>query len=256
MYRFNRLKLSKLVAGSATVLTCLNFNLVARAASITNGGFNADLSGWTIVEQPGASGSWFSTEGGFSALGSQPIIAPSEGTRYVHSAQTGPTSQVLFQDIVLEADTEHLLSFDWYAQDWSNRFSDAGTLDFTGADNQHLRVDLVSTDFSDWFGPDSSNGLLSNILAPVAQISPVDSWNSLDFDLTPWAGQSVRLAFRQVDNQLFFNAGVDDVSILSTPIIGDTPANSPQGVPEPGLLTGFVTLLGLLVYKTSRMATT
>lgn len=259
MTRLHRFKL--LATGSVVMLAGLN--PAAMAASITNGGFNTDLTGWTVVEQPGANGSWFSTEGGFSELGGQPIIAPSEGDRYVHSAQTGQTSQVLFQDIVLEADTEHLLSFDWFAQDWSNTFIDAGTMDFTGADNQHLRVDLVATDFSDWFGPDSSTGVLANVLAPVAELSPVTSWNNLSFDLTPWAGQSVRLAFRQVDNQDFFNAGVDDVGIVSTPIVVEppveppvdipTPIDQPQAVPEPGILAGLA-LMGLFVRKQSRQS--
>ena len=248
MTRLHRLKL--FVTGSVAVLTGLNMNLAATAASITNGGFNTDLTGWTVVEQSGANGSWFSTEGGFSALGNQTIIAPSEGDRYAHSAQTGPTSQVLFQDIVLEADTEHLLSFDWFAQDWSNNFIDAGTMDFTGGDNQHLRVDLVATDFNDWFGPDSSTGVLANVLAPVAELSPVNSWNNLSFDLTPWAGQAVRLTFRQVDNQDFFNAGVDDVSIASTPVVVEPPVDTPQAVPEPTILAGLA-MLGLIARKKS-----
>ncbi|MBX2863932.1 MAG: hypothetical protein KTR27_10270 [Leptolyngbyaceae cyanobacterium MAG.088] len=258
MHHLNRLKLSALVASTATALTCLNFNLVAKAASIVNGGFNADLSGWTLVEQTGAAGSWFFTEGGISALGGNPILAPSEGAGYAHSAQTDPTSQVLFQDIALEADTEHLLSFDWFAQDWSDNFIDAGTMDFTGDPNQHFRVDLVSTDFNDWFGPDSSTGVLANILAPVAELSAVTSWNSLDFDLTPWAGESVRLAFRQVDNQFFFNAGIDDVSIASTPISVDPPVVEPpvddtQSVPEPTAIVGLA-MLGTLFLKKSRVA--
>lgn len=266
MARLHRCKL--LAAGSIAALTGFNINLAATAASITNGGFNTDLTGWAVVEQPSASGSWFFTEGGTSALGDNPILTPSEGDGYAHSAQTGQTSQVLFQDITLEADTQHLLSFDWFAQDWSNNFVDAGTLDFTGGLNQHLRVDLVPTDFTDWFGPDSSTGVLTNILAPVAELSPVDSWNSLDFDLTPWAGQAVRLAFRQVDNQLFFNAGVDDVSIVSTPIVVEPPvvdppvvvdppappvvlpATTPQAVPEPGVLAGLA-VLGLIARKKS-----
>lgn len=258
MHQLNRLKLSALVASTATVLTCLNLNTLVKAATITNGGFNTDLSGWTVVEQPDSLGSWFFTTGGVSELGNQPIISPSEGNGYAHSAQTGATSQVLFQDIVLEADTEHLLSFDWFAQDWADNFIDAGTLDFTGDLNQHLRVDIVSTDFNDWFGPDSSTGVLANILAPVAELSPVTSWNSLDFDMTPWAGQSVRLAFRQVDNQLFFNAGIDDVSIASTPIgvdspVVDPPIDNTQSVPEPTAIVGLA-MLGTLFLKKSRVA--
>ncbi|MEO0396537.1 MAG: PEP-CTERM sorting domain-containing protein [Cyanobacteria bacterium P01_A01_bin.137] len=229
------------IAGSVAFLTCLSLSFTAQAAIITNGGFNADLEGWTVINQPGANGNWFHTTGGRARLGPRgglSILAPNEGTGYAHTAQTDPTSQVLFQDIVLEADTTHFLSFDWYTQDWARSFFDAGTMDYNPVNpNQHFRVDLVSTDFDDWFGPDSSADILANILAPVAEPAPVNSWNSLTFDLTPWSGESVRLAFRQVDNQYFFNAGVDNVIISSDPNGGGNPS-----VPEPSALFGLMAL--------------
>ncbi len=226
------------VLGSVAFLSSLGLTLKATAATITNGGFNTDLDGWTVINQPGASGNWLHTNGGTAAIGGQPILAPSEGSGYAHTTQNDPTSQVLFQDISLEAGATHLLSFDWYAQDWAATFFDAGNLSYTGAPNQHLRVDLVSTGFDDWFGLDSSTGVLANILPPVADAAPATDWNSLTFDLTPWAGESVRLAFRQVDNQFFFNAGIDNVSIASAP-------NAIPSVPEPSIIVGVI-VLGLL----------
>lgn len=238
------------ITGSIAFLTCLSLGLTAQAATITNGGFNENLDGWTVINQPDSFGNWYHTTGGIATLGGQPILDPIEGEGYAHSTQTGPTSQVLFQDIVLEADTEHFLSFDWYAQDWGNLFADAGTLDYLASPNQHLRVDLVSTDFDDWFGADASSGVLASILAPVAEMAPVSDWNSLlNFDLTPWAGESVRLAFRQVDNQWFFNAGIDNVRISSDP-------NGSTSVPEPSILVG-ITALGVsfLSSRTNRSKT-
>ena len=37
-------------------------------------------------------------------------------------------------------------------------------------------------------------------------------------DLTPFAGQTVRLRLAEVDNRFFFNAGADAISISSVPI--------------------------------------
>ncbi|MBD2180482.1 PEP-CTERM sorting domain-containing protein [Planktothrix sp. FACHB-1355] len=99
-----------------------------------------------------------------------------------------------------------------------------------GPPNQQFRVDLVSAGFSNWFGPSSSAGVLANIVAPTA--SP-RQWASTAFDLSAWAGQTVRLAFREVDNQLFFQAGVDNVKIRSTPI---------ETVPEPASTLGLLAL--------------
>lgn len=214
----------------ATVATPVN-------AALVNGGLNEDgLNGWTVVSS--GLGSWNETSGG-TIFFVYPIPAPSEGTGYAVTNQRNFSSNVLFQDIALEANAQHLLSFDWFAQDWSNSFADAGTLSKYVFPNQHFRVDLVSTDFTDWFGPDSSIGLLANILPPTADNAPIDRWNSLSFDLTPWAGQSVRLAFRQVDNQGVFNAGVDNVQIQSRPT---------EKVPEP---TSALTLVavGLLAAR-------
>jgi hypothetical protein len=198
-------------------------------ASITNGSFDSTLNGWTIIAQPGAFGNWFQTAGSVSQLGNQSILAPSQGDGYAHTAQTGATSQVLFQDIVLEANTQHRLSFDWFTQDWSSFFKDAQSLDKDVFPNQHFRVDLVQSSFTDWFGDNSSAGVLANLIAPVGDSAPAASWKTLSADLTPWAGKTVRLAFRQVDNQGFFNAGVDAVKVTSTPI-QTTPESSPSWI--------------------------
>ncbi|MDY6784401.1 MAG: PEP-CTERM sorting domain-containing protein [Cyanobacteriota bacterium] len=233
MFSSTFIRFSALTTGFIGSLCLFGLGSNAKAATVVNGGFNSDLSGWTVVNQPGSFGSWFQTAGGTSVLGFNPILAPSEGTGYAHSAQTGSTSQVLFQDITLEAGFDHVLSFDWFAQNWARIFADAGTLNRNVRPNQHFRVDLVSTGFTDWFGPNSSAGVLANILAPVAEPAPVSAWNDLSFDLTPWAGQTVRLAFRQVDNQFFFNAAVDDVKIASTPS---------TIVPEPSSMVGLLAL--------------
>ena len=39
------------IAGSVAFLTCLSLSFTAQAATITNGGFNTDLEGWTVINQ-------------------------------------------------------------------------------------------------------------------------------------------------------------------------------------------------------------
>lgn len=139
---------------------------------------------------------------------------------------------VLFQDIVLEANSSHQLSFDWFAQTGPS-LADSGTMDYTVFPNQQFRVDIVDASFTDWFGPDSSAGVLANIVPPVVESVPVAGFNPTAFDLTPWAGSTVRLAFRQADNLAPFQAGVDNVSITSSPT---------ETVPEPSSILGLVAL--------------
>jgi hypothetical protein len=217
---------------------------VAHAASVTNGGFEAGLTGWTVVDEPSGSGSWFVTGGGSSPQSGISIPVPSEGTSYAVTDQGGRGSHVLFQDIFLESGFNHTLAFNWFAQDASNSGPiDAGTMTAFGLANQHFRVDLVPVTFTDWFGASSNAGILANLLAPTAQGSSVSGFTAATFDLTPWAGSTVRLAFREVDNQLFFQAGVDQVAINST------------AIPTPALLPGLVGL-GLSVWRKRKGETT
>ena len=222
-------KLSIATVGAALIASGTTVKAV-NAASVVNGGFETgDFSGWTAVSQSGSWGNLFNTAGNNSPASGFSIPGASEGTRYAVTDQGGPGSYVLFQDIFLEASSQHQLSFNWFAQTFAG-LANPGNMNKDSFPNQQFRVDLVSAGFSDWFGPSSSSGVLANILAPVA--SPAQ-WTSTTFDLSAWAGQSVRLAFRQVDNQGHFQAGVDNVKISST---------STETVPEPGSMSGLLAL--------------
>jgi hypothetical protein len=227
---------SALTVGTLSLIGASSFGSVAIAASLVNGGFESGLTGWTVVNQEGGRGSWYSTHGELAPTTSLSIPAPSEGSQYAVTDQSNIGSHVLFQNIFLEAGATHSLSFQWFANSLSEdgEMSDAGTMNKDAFPNQNFRVDIVSTLFSDWFGPSSTTGVLANILAPVAP--SYSSWNRVSFDLTPWAGSSVRLALRQVDNQGYFNAGVDDVSVTSESV-------KSESVPEPIAILG--TIMGL-----------
>jgi hypothetical protein len=229
------------VATSALGTASILISATPVNAVLVNGEFELeDLNGWTQVNQPDGSGRWVLTPGGRAPISRVPIPRPTIGAQYVVTDQAGPGSHVLFQDIVLEANSRHTLSFDWFAQNTAaGGLLNPGTMDYSGAPNQQFRVDLVPTSFSDWFGPSASNGILANILAPVAQPYPVSSFSNLAFDLTPWAGSTVRVAFRAAENRFFFEAGVDNVRLSSTPI------------PEPGLLIslGLVSGLGVVLRR-------
>ena len=217
---------------SSSVLTAIP----AMAASITNGGFESGFSGWTTVVQPGSSGNISITSGGTSPISGFRIPSPSEGIKYAVTDQNGPGSYVLYQDVSLEAGTNHNLSFDWFAQT-SAPLSDSGSTDKDVFPSQFFRVDVMSPTFNSWFGP-STGGVLATILSPVAQLNPVSGFTNTTFDLSSFENQTIRLVFREIDNQTFFQAGVDNVSITSTA----------RAVPVPGILPGMI-LAGLYMGK-------
>jgi hypothetical protein len=230
MSNFTMIKKLTMVTAGAALLAVGATVEAANAASIINGGFETgNFSGWTAVSQSGSNGNLFNTAGGRSPSSSSPIPGASEGTRYAVTDQFGPGSYVLFQDLFLEAGSQHQLSFDWFAQTGA-RLSNPGNMNRNSLPNQQFRVDLVSTGFSNWFGSSSSAGVLANIVAPT--VSP-RQWTSTTFDLSAWTGQTVRLAFRQADNQGNFQAGVDNVKISSTPV---------EKVPEPASTLGLLAI--------------
>ncbi|NEO45177.1 MAG: PEP-CTERM sorting domain-containing protein [Moorea sp. SIO4A3] len=244
-----------IAAGAIGLIGLSSIGGAANAATIVNGGFEEGFRGWKSVDQTGSRGSWAITNGANTPF-SGPIPGSSQGSFYNVTHHFGPGSHVLFQDIVLEAGFTHELSFDWFAQDfdWSAQdtlgvgLMDAGTMDFNVGANQHFRVDLVSADFDDWFGQSSDAGVLANILSPVADPSPVNGFNTTTFDLTPWAGSTVRLAFRQVQTQLFLNSGVDAVSIKSEATSEST------SVPEPASVLGLLAVgVGCVSLKKSKI---
>lgn len=232
-----------MVAAATTLMTVgmtVARTQAANAASLTNGGFETgDHTGWTVVVQEDSGGDRFVTGGTSTPLTGSPIPNPSEGEFFSVTDQFGPGSYVLFQDIALESDSNHTLSFDWFAQDYFNAgVSDAGNMNKDAFPNHHFRVDIVDTSFTDWFKPNSSAGVLANLISPTAEASPVNGFNNATFDLTAFAGSTVRLAFRNVDNKGFFHAGVDNVQIQSA---------STASVPEPTTILGLFAVGGFSV---------
>jgi hypothetical protein len=225
----NRLAVSFGVTGGMLVGLSTLGTSPGLAFTITNGSFESGLTGWTVIDQAGSSGSWYSQTGTTSPISNGSVAAPPAGGFAAMTDTSSPGSHVLYQDLVLEADTSHSLSFQVHINNRAGSFSTPDTMDYTTNPNQQFRVDLVPTSFN-LFGASASGGILANIYQTKVGDPLVSGYTPVTFDLTPFAGQTVRLAFRQVDNQQVFNAGVDAVEVTTTP------------VPVPPALVG--TLLG------------
>ena len=201
------------IAGAACVLAVV-LTGVAIGATIANGDFESgNLTGWTVSDV--GSGSWSNYTGTVSPISGFEIPAPPQGLRAAVTDQTGPGRHVLYQEITLEADHDHTLSFTLYYVNRAGAFFTPATLDpFASGPNQQYRVDVMR--------PGTPvDAVDASVLRTLFLTKPGDALTlaptPMTFDLSEWAGQTVRLRFAEVDNQLFFQAAVDDVRIVSVP---------------------------------------
>lgn len=241
---------ARTLIGAVAAIACaaLLVPATAGAATVVNGDFESgSLSGWQVQDTgPATKSGWYVYSGTESPLGEEgseeKLPSPPSGSHAAITDQTGPGSDILYQDVTLEPYWTHQLTMTLFYNNLAGEFfiPNPDTLNWTGGpseteeeqDNQQYRVDVMK--------PTAPVNSLnpSDILATVfatREGSP-ESMAPAQFttDLTPFAGQTVRLRFAMTDNQFFFNAGVDNVSIVSTPpsnafILGTVSKNRKNG---------------------------
>jgi hypothetical protein len=192
---------------------------------ITNGSFEAgggSFAGWTVTNQAGGSGDWFVQSGTTSPLSGFPVPAPPEGTHAAMTDQPGPGSHVLIQDFVVPTDVASAtLSFDKFVGNRDGPFATPNSLDFTVIPNQQARVDILTATANPFSV--APGDVLLNVFQTHTGDPTVDSgYSVVSTDLTSFlqshAGQTLALRFAEVDNQLFFQFGVDSVSLDVTTV--------------------------------------
>jgi hypothetical protein len=189
---------------------------------ITNGGFETGaVTGWAVTDQAGGSGSWFvDTLGTTTPIsGSAALAAGGAGTFYAVSDQPGPGTHSLTQAFTVPWPAlSATLSFDMFVNDWNTGplINPAG-LDYTAPLNQHARVDILTAVAGAF---DTGAGVLANYYLGVDGGPDPHAFTHYVFDITGivGAGGTFQLRFAEVDNQFFFNQGVDNVSILAEPV--------------------------------------
>jgi hypothetical protein len=242
----------------------------AAAATVVNGDFESGtLRGWHVHLEMGG-GNWFAYKGTHEPVadkrGGKAIPAPPQATYAAIADALTPDTLILSQDIALEAGLEHRLSLLVY---YDSRAPIAvptpDTLstneeDLEGRANQQYRIDLMRP------GAPIESIDPADILRTIFRTLPGDPRElgptRLSADLTPFAGQTVRLRIAVAIHEEVFAAGVDAVSITSSPpgqpkhdgpqrfSVGKAKANRKNGtatlpvrVPGPGRLKAYGRLI-------------
>ena len=226
-------------------LLSLFFTHTAQAAIIeliTNGDFETgDFTGWTSTDLlPGTGQFLIDTPGTSTPIsGNATAPNPTGGNFYAVSDQVGPGTHAIEQTFVVPFDVITLtLTFDLFVNNQAGAtiIDPMFGLDHTGLPNQHGRVDILSAGSTAF---DTGAGVLNNLFIgadPIAN-NP-NPYVSYQFDLTGLLAPSgaFDLRFAETDNQLFFNLGVDNISLIATT------------VPEPNILFLFGAGLILIVF--------
>jgi hypothetical protein len=79
--------------------------------------------------------------------------------------------------------------------------------------NQQARIDIMTTSSA---VTDVGAGVLLNLYHTKVGDPLVSGYTDVSADVTQFAGQTVRLRIAEVDNQSYFQFGIDGVSVIST----------------------------------------
>lgn len=184
----------------------------ASAATVVNGDFETgNLEGWQVQTATDA-GDWFVYSG--EGLG---VVAPPSGKFAAVTNELNKDTLILYQDVALEPLFTHQLTlFVYYHSVAPIAVPEPNTLQLDAAeDNQQMQVDVIK--------PNANLESLApgDVLATVFANKNGDPQDMaptrLSADLTPFAGQTVRIRVAAVAQDQVLNASVDGVSIASTP---------------------------------------
>jgi hypothetical protein len=205
-------------------------NLVVNGDFEQNGGLAKSVfTGWTVFNEVGGSGSWYAQMGTKPVPGVQDCapstVVPEPPSGFAAmTTQSNPGSHILYQDVAIPSGASSVkLSFDLYLNS-SSEFAVPPTLDYLGAPNQQFRVDLL-----DPSAPvmDAGAGVLASLFQTRVTDAPIGAgYSRRTYDLSLFAGRTVRLRFAEIDNVQCFSAGLDNVSITAEAC----PASAPGSV--------------------------
>lgn len=224
--QYQREKEMKFVRTLAIVAAVVATQGASAAQLISNGGFESGLSAWTVTDVAGGSGSWYAASGSSGPLSGLSTVGPFAGSGYALTDQTGPGTHALTQSFTVSPGASSvMLTFNMFVNSYADLFTNGGVLNHTGDAVQFGRVDILTAGAGAF---DTGAGVIGSLFSGIDAGTNPNPYAAYSFDITSLvsAGGTFQLRFAESDNQLFFNMGVDNVSI-------DAESGA---VPEPGSL--------------------
>ncbi|MFN0068006.1 MAG: M36 family metallopeptidase [Limisphaerales bacterium] len=181
------------LAGGVPADTDLAWN--RPASLVVNGGFETgDFTGWTR-EGGGGSGSFVLNDGTVAPASGDAPTPPFGGRFSVFTDPTGPGVRMLFQTVELPAGAPRIsLAWAQRIRNFADRFAD---------DAQEFRVEI-------W---DEDGAPLATAFSTQPGDPLLGEWERRSFDLTRFAGRTVRLAFIEIDQIFYLNAHLDEIEV-------------------------------------------
>jgi D-alanyl-D-alanine carboxypeptidase len=181
------------------------------------------LSGWTLDRR--GDGNWFTYQDGRMPPDPKQsntfvpfnMPAPPQGKFAAVSDGVGPGMKLMYRDIKLEGPMMLELTVFYVngidgLSGYSGPFVAPSRLAINAGPNQQFRVDILSPAAAADSMADSDIRATIFVTAPdaPARLGPTP----VRYDLTPWAGQTVRLRVATVSNQAPLRGGIDNVRLI------------------------------------------
>ena len=208
-----RTALSTLLA----LLFLVSFSSHAQAQIFQNGDFETgDLTGWTVVEV--GAGLWEVYSGTTVGAGI-PIEAPPQGIYASSSWQGDPGSSLIYQDISVPVGFNSACSLYLY-YNTGGPFNITGDINDLTNDNQQGRIDIIEPNDAQIFS--ITDGILDTVFVGEPGDPLLRPYGTLAFDLSPYAGTTVRFRVAAVGEGNFIEFAVDDIHCSSAiPTLGE-----------------------------------
>lgn len=193
---------------------------------ISNGGFETgDFTAWSVYEA-GTLGAVSVASGLVTPNSGMPTAGAASGTYYALMDDPFASANALIQTFSTGPVQSAVLSFNMFVNDHNpggQLFVDPTGLDATTggsfSPNQHARVDLLSASASPF---DTGTGVLKTFYLGGGSgglfNNPYTGYTGFNVTDVLANGGTFQLRFAEVNNQGFFNVGVDNISLQVTPV--------------------------------------
>jgi uncharacterized repeat protein (TIGR01451 family) len=161
---------------------------------VSNGGFEAGTFTNWITTNMSSSGGWVVTNGTYDPPGPELPTPPYSGNFSAISEQSGPSTSTLYQDIAIPSSSNPV------TLSWVDQIDNHAT---QYSSSQYFDVEIRRT----------NNTVLQVAFSTQPGNPLINGWTPRSFDLSSYAGQTVRLAFVESVNIGYLNVGLDNVSV-------------------------------------------